>query len=169
MGEFIYSLTQMYKSWKHWPMCKAKQLSRIKPSGHTSSPSWNWKQSPSTKHPENILQALKNFTNFFKHSTTWAPKARAKELQQEAPFLLFCKDWAMERVFKGHGTTRFLCQQHMPPPTPHETTSTSKKKKNQTLKAGRFYLSDFMTSKYIYKKEYASMILSENCTVQSEN
>lgn len=81
------------------------------------------------KHPENILQALKNFTNFFfKHSTTWAPKARAKELQQEAPFLLFCKDWAMEGVLNCHSTTGFLCQQHMPPPTPQETTSTSKRK-----------------------------------------
>lgn len=88
-------------------------------------------QSPSTKHPENILQALKNFTNFFffKHSTTWAPKASAKELQQEAPFLLFCKDWAMKGVLNCHGTTGFLCQQHMPPPPyPPETTSTPKRK-----------------------------------------
>lgn len=129
MGGFIYSLTQMYKSWKHWPMCKAKQYSRIKPFSHISSQSWNWK--PVTLHEtsrEHFASTEELHYFFFKHSITWAPKARAKELQQEAPFLLFCKDWAMEGVLNCHSTTGFLCQQHMPPPTPQETTSTSKRK-----------------------------------------
>lgn len=152
MGEFIYSLTQMCKSWKHalWVRLNNKAgLNHLATYLHSPE---TGNQSPSTKHPENILQALKNFTIFFKHSTTWAPKATVKELQQKAPFLLFCKDWAMEGVFNCHGTTGFLCQQHMPLPTP--PPHCPKKPllhQKENLKAGRFCLSDFMIKIHLEK------------------
>lgn len=52
------------------------------------------------------------------------------------------------------------------PPPPKKNTLLLQK---ENLKAGRFSLSGFMMSKYIWKKEDASMILSENSTIESEN
>lgn len=56
--------------------------------------------------------SYEKLSNFFQSSTTWAPKATAKELQQEALFLLFCKDWVTERMFNCYCTVQSVSTAH---------------------------------------------------------
>lgn len=146
MGGFIYSLTQMYKSWKHWPMCKAKQYSRIKPFSHISSQSWNWK--PVTLHETSREHFASTEELHYFFLSIPQHELLKQELRNYSRRPLSCysaktglwRECWIATVLQDFCVNSICLPQSPKKPLQHQ---------KENLKAGRFCLSDFMTSKYI--------------------